>query len=96
MSVRLDTEALRRLGELAKRERKEISTVARELIDEGWVFLTLREYRQGKLSLGTMAKRLKIPLADVIDLLAELGVRSPIEYDDYLKSYVSASEFVRD
>jgi hypothetical protein len=65
-------------------------------MDEGWVFLTLREYRQGKLSLGTMAKRLKMPLADVIDLLAELGVRSPIEFDDYLKSYASASEFVRD
>ncbi len=96
MSVRLDTEALRRLRELAKRERKEISTVARELIDEGWVFLTLREYRQGKLSLGTVAKRLKMPLADVIDLLAELGVRSPIEFDDYLKSHAAASEFVRD
>ena len=94
MSVRLDTEALRRLRELAKRERKEISTVARELIDEGWVFLTLREYRQGKLSLGTVAKRLKMPLAEVIDLLAELGVRSPIEYDDYLKSYAAASEFL--
>lgn len=96
MSVRLDTEALRRLRELAKRERKEISTVARELIDEGWVFLALREYRQGKLSLGTVAKRLKMPLADVIDLLAELGVRSPIEFDDYLKSYAAASEFVHD
>lgn len=94
MSVRLDTEALRRLRELAKRERKEISTVARELMDEGWVLLTLREYRQGKLSLGMVAKRLKIPLADVIDLLAELGVRSPIEYDDYLKSYAAASEFL--
>ena len=95
MSVRLDAEAMRRLRELAKREKKEISTVARELIDEGWVFLTLREYRQGKLSLGMVAKRLKMPLADVIDLLSELGVRSPIEYDDYLKSYAAASEFVR-
>jgi hypothetical protein len=95
MSVRLDAEAMRRLRELAKREKKEISTVARELIDEGWVFLTLREYRQGKLSLGMVAKRLKMPLADVIDLLSELGVRSPIEYDDYLKSYAAASEFLR-
>jgi hypothetical protein len=49
-----------------------------------------------QLSLGTVAKRLEMPLADVIDLLAELGVRSPIEYDDYLQSYASASEFVRD
>lgn len=59
-----------------------------------WVFLTLREYREGKLSLGMMAKRLKVSLSEVIDLLSELGVRSPIEYDDYLKSYAAASEFL--
>ena len=50
-----------------------------------WVFLTLREYREGKLSLGMVPKRLKMSLSEVIDLLSELGVRSPIQYDDYLK-----------
>jgi predicted transcriptional regulator len=94
MSVRLDTEVVGRLRELAKKEKKEVSTVARELIDQGWVFLTLREYREGKLSLGLVAKRLKMSLSEVIDLLSELGVRSPIEYDDYLKSYAAASEFL--
>ena len=94
MSVRLDAKALRRLRELAKRENKEISTVARELIDEGLVFVTLREYREGKLSLGMLAKRLGRSLSAVIDLLSELGVRSPIEYDDYLKSYPAAAEFL--
>ncbi len=59
-----------------------------------WVFLTLREYREGKLSLGLVPKRLKMSLSEVIDLLSELGVRSPIEYDDYLKSYAAASEFL--
>ena len=59
-----------------------------------WVFVTLREYRDGELSLGMVAKRLKMSLSEVIDLLSELGVRSPIEYDDYLKSYTAASEFL--
>ncbi len=40
-----------------------------------------------------MAKCLKMPLADVIEMLSELGVRSPIEYDDYLKSLAAVSGF---
>jgi len=95
MSVRLDPEGLRRLRELAKRERKEVSAVARELMDHGWVFLMLREYREGKRSLGSLARALGVSLSEAIDLLADLGVRSPLEYDDYLKGYTAASGFVR-
>lgn len=94
MSVRLGSEGLRRLKELSKRENKEMSAVARELMDYGWVFLMLREYREGKRSLGSFAKALGVSLSEAIDLLADLGVRSPIEYDDYLKGYATAAEFV--
>jgi hypothetical protein len=95
MSVRLGPEGLRRLRELSKREHKEMSAVARELMDYGWVFLMLREYREGKRSLSSFAKELGVPLSEAIELLADLGVRSPIEYDDYLKGYAAASEFVK-
>ena len=95
MSVRLGPEGLRRLKELSKRDHKEMSAVARELMDYGWVFLMLREYREGKQSLGSFAKALGVSLSEAIDLLADLGVRSPIEYDDYLKAYATASEFVK-
>lgn len=95
MSVRLDPEGLRRLRELARREKKEMSAVARELMDYGWVFLMLRDYREGKQSLGSFAKALGVSLSEAIDLLADLGVRSPLEYDDYLKGYAAATEFLR-
>jgi hypothetical protein len=72
-----------------------MSAVARELMDYGWVFLMLREYRQGKRSMSSFAKELGVPLSEAIELLADLGVRSPIEYDDYLKGYAAASEFVK-
>ena len=62
-----------------------MSTLARELMDYGWVFLMLRDYRAGRVSLGTFAQKPDIPLSEAIDLLAELGVRSPVEYDDYVK-----------
>lgn len=91
MSVRLDPQELKRLRELAKRERKEVSAVARELMDFGWSFLMLREYREGKRSLGSLAEGLGVPLSDVVDLLADLGVRSPVEYDDYLRGYSGAT-----
>jgi hypothetical protein len=94
MSVTLDPEGLRRVKDLAKRERKELSTVARELMDYGWVFLMLREYREGKRSLGRFAEALDMSLSEAIDLLADLGVRSPLEYDDYLKGYSAARELV--
>ena len=95
MSVRLDAENIRRIRQLAKRDKKEISTVARELMNYGWVFLLLREYRQRKISLGTLARQLGISLSETIDLLADWGVKSPLDYEDYLKSYAAAADFIR-
>lgn len=95
MSVRLDSEGLERLRELAKHQKKEMSAVARELMDYGWTFLMLREYREGRRSLGSLAEALGLSLSEAIELLADLGVRSPVEYDEYLKAYASALEFVQ-
>lgn len=94
MSVRLGPRGLRRLRALARRERKEVSTVARELMDCGWMFLTIREYCAGKRSLETLAAGLDVSLSEAIDILADLGVRSPMEYDDHLRGYASARELV--
>ena len=95
MSVRVSSQGRRRIRELARREQKEVSTVARELMDYGWVFLMLRDYRAGRVSLGTFAHKLDVPFAEAIDLLAELGVRSPLEYDEYLKGLSTAMAFVK-
>jgi predicted DNA-binding protein len=96
VSVRLDDETLDRLRALAEKEEKDLSAVARELMERGWTFTALREYREGRLSLRSMAERLGLSLPDAIDLLSELGVRSPIEYDDYLSSYAAAGRLVAD
>ena len=72
-----------------------MSAVARDLMYHGWTFLMLREYREGRRSLGSLARALGVSLSEAIDLLADLGVRSPLEYDDYLRGYAAASAFVR-
>ena len=85
ISLRLKDRELRKLKELSIEEQKDKSTVARELIQEGWNFLMIRQYRQGKLSLGILAQRLDLSLSETIDVLSDLGIQAPIEYEDYLK-----------
>lgn len=87
ISLRLKEADSRRLNELSQKEQKDKSTVARELIREGWNFLMIRQYRQGKLSLGTLAQKLDLSLSETIDALSDLGIQAPIEYDDYLKGF---------
>ena len=85
ISLRLKETDMQRIRELSSLEQKEKSTVARELINYGWQFLMLKRYREGKLSLSTLAQRLNLSLSEAIDMLAELGVEAPIELEDYLK-----------
>jgi len=42
----------------------------------------IKLYREGKLSLSTLATRLELSASETIDLLAEFGIESPIDYDD--------------
>jgi hypothetical protein len=87
ISLRLKDKDLERLAELSKLERKDKSTIARELLEYGWEFLMLKYYREGKLSLGGLAKKLDISISEAIDLLAELGIEAPIEFEDYLRGF---------
>ncbi|MFZ3064495.1 MAG: hypothetical protein WA277_04315 [Nitrospirota bacterium] len=87
ISLRLKDRDFKRVNELSKIEHKDKSTVARELIEHGWEFLMIKLYREGKLSLSTLAAKLELSVSETIDLLSEFGIESPIEYDDYLKGF---------
>jgi hypothetical protein len=47
----------------------------------------LKRYKGGKLSLGGLSKKLDISISETIDLLAELGIEAPIEFEDYLNGF---------
>jgi len=87
ISLRLKDKDLNRIDEFSKMVNKDKSTVARELLENGWKFSMLRLYREGKLSLGTLASKLELSISETIDLLSETGIKSPITYDDYLKGF---------
>jgi len=87
ISLRLKEKDMGRLNELSKIEHKSKSTIARDLIEYGWEFLMLKKYKEGKLSLGSLSKKLDTSISETIDLLSELGIEAPIEYEDYLKGF---------
>lgn len=87
ISLRLKDREVKRINELSRMVNKDKSTVARELIEYGWEFLMIKFYREGKISLSTLASKLDLSISETIDLLAEFGVESPIDYEDYLKGF---------
>jgi hypothetical protein len=87
ISLRLKDRDLERLDELSRLERKDRSTTARELLEYGWEFRMLKYYKEGKLSLEGLSKKLSMSISEAIGLLAELGIEAPIEFEDYLKGF---------
>jgi|SRR3989344_3302102 len=85
ISLRLDEEELEILRNMEKTE-KDKSSAARKLIKDGWKFSILQMYSRGKISTGRAAKDLNISISEFIDMLAELGIRSNITYEDFLES----------
>lgn len=92
ITLRLKEKELSFIEELSKRENEDKSHAARKLIDYGWIYFILKNYREGKMSLGKSAKELNLTITEVIELLADLGIRSPISYEEYLEGYKDIKE----
>ncbi len=86
-SFRLDDKELERIEKLAQEEGEDKSQSVRELLDYGWEYLMIRQYKEGKLSLSRLSQELEEPISEVMDLLADLGVKSPIDKDEVMEGY---------
>ncbi len=95
MSVRLTEQELKRLKSLAAEEKREQSSVARELLMDGVKYKMLVGYKDGKVSLAKLSKMLGITLSEAVDLLSSFGLQSPISYDDYLQGIDTARKAIR-
>jgi predicted HTH domain antitoxin len=87
ISLRLKEKDFNKLNEFSKMVNKDKSTVVRELLENGWKFSMIRLYRDGRLSLETLASKLELSISETIDLLSETGIKSPVSYDDYIKGF---------
>src|SRR5439155_6354741 len=85
MSVRMDEENYEFLRGLSKDEKADLSQAVRELVYKGRIMLAVERYRQRRASLGAAAELAGVPVGQMIEILAEYGVESNLEHEDYLK-----------
>ena len=85
MSIRMDRESYEFLTELSKEERSDLSKAVRELVMRGRVLLAVERYKKGDASLGEAAQLAGLSVGQMMTPLAEFGVESRIDKDDYLE-----------
>ena len=86
MSIRMDEENFEFLSELTKEERTDLSKTVRDLVTRGRILLAVEKYRNGEVSLGKAAELAGMRVVQMMKTLADFGVESRIEQDDYLQS----------
>src|SRR3989304_492326 len=86
VSIRMDEENYAFLHKLAKEEKEDLSKAVREVVYKGRVMLAIEKYKTGQASLGRAAELAGVSLGQMITLLAEYGVPSNLEIEDYLAS----------
>jgi len=85
MSIRMDPENYEFLTEITKQERSDLSKAVRDLVTRGRVLLAVERYKKGDASLGKAAQLAGLSVGQMMTLLAEFGVESRIDHDDYLQ-----------
>src|SRR5208337_3531574 len=85
MSIRMDAENYAFLTEITKQERSDLSKAVRDMVTRGRVLLAVERYKKGDASLGKAAQLAGLSVGQMMTLLAEFGVESRIEKDDYLE-----------
>ena len=85
MSVRMDEKNYEFLRGLSKDEEADLSQAVRELVYKGRIMLAVERYRDRRASLGKAAELAGLPVGRMIEILAEYGVESNLEHEDYLK-----------
>ncbi len=85
VSIRMDEENYNFLNKLAKEEKEDLSKAVREVVYKGRVMLAIEKYKKGEASLGRAAELAGLSVGQMMTLLAEYGVESTLEKEDYLK-----------
>ena len=86
MSIRMDRENYEFIRDYSKEAKDDLSKTVRELVYKGRVMLGVENYKKGKVSLGRAANLAGLPVGQMINVLAEYGVKTNLEKEDYLES----------
>jgi len=85
MSIGMDRDNYEFLSEITKQERSDLSEAVRDMVTRGRLLLAVERYKTGEASLGKAAELAGLPLGQMMTILAEFGVESRVEKEDYLQ-----------
>ena len=83
MSIRMDRENYEFLTELSKAGKGDLSKAVRELVYRGRLMLAVERYRKGEASLGKAAELAGVPVGQMINILADYGIKANLDKEDY-------------
>lgn len=83
MSIRIGKDDYDFVKKLALEEKEDISAAIRELINLGRIHFAIEQYKSGTASLGKAAKLAGLSISEMIDTLADYGVKSNLDEEDY-------------
>ena len=83
MSIRIDKDDYDFVTRLANEENEDLSATVRELIDLGRIHFAIEEYKKGTASLGKAAKIAGVSISEMMDILADYGVKNSLDDEDY-------------
>jgi predicted HTH domain antitoxin len=86
MSIRMDRDNYEFLSAISREEGSDLSKAVRDLVTRGRVLLAVEKYRKGEASLGKAAQVAGLSVGQMMTLLAEFGVRTRIDQEDYRQS----------
>lgn len=92
VSLRMDEENYGFLKKWAKAEKEDLSKAVREVVYKGRVMLAIEKYKKGEASLGKAVEIAGLSVGQMITVLAEYGVESNLEKEDYLKGLENLKE----
>jgi len=92
MSIRMDAENYKFLAAMTREERSDLSKAVRDLVARGRVLLGVEKYRKGEASLSRAAEIAGMAVGQMMTLLAEFGIASNVEADDYRQSLVNLAK----
>jgi len=94
MTVILPQEDLRIIGEISKKQKKDKSTIVRELVELGKIYFAITQYQENKISIGRASEIAGLPISEMMDLISKAGIKSKLEIEDYLEGQQFAKEIL--
>jgi len=85
-SIRMPAELLEAVALVEREEKIEETTAIRKLIAIGFETYMVEKYRTGKISLAAASRRLALNQIEMLNLLAEHGIKGNLDIDDVMHS----------